>query len=367
MSVITSQSDLDAAVKAVKPGGRIDLGSISGPIRIVGYKGDPKNPLVLTGGSVTLVDPNTAIFQPVISIESSTGITLDNVEAKGIGAKGAQYGYGIKIARSSDITVQKCRLNNIGVGMIFDRSRNLTIADNDLTFIRSDGIDIAGCDNVKVLRNLIRDFSPAGKPDGTGDHPDGIQGWTNGQTVGNTNIILADNCIVSDVDGRMQGIFFGDEVADGVDHGDIMVIGNLICISLWQGITFAPSTTGLLVESNRILNVAGGPDVPGGPVTPWFNLPAGVTLSGGNVAPRYLVGGKDMTPAEVAKTGNTVQGNVTQAVVDKAVADWMSEFRTAAPPPAADPILAALDNIVSQVEVVRKLLASKGKIATRRV
>lgn len=361
MSVITSQSALDTAIKAAKPGDRIDLGAISGPIRIIGYNGDPKNPLVIAGGSVTLVDPKTVSYQPVISIESSTGITLDGVVSKGIGAKGAQFGYGVRVVQSSDIVVQGCKPSNIRIGIMLDRSSNLTIADNDVTFIRSDGMDIAGCSNVKVLRNLIRDFSPA-----TGDHPDGIQGWTNGQMVGNSNIVLADNCIVSSVDGRMQGIFFGDEVAEGVDHSDIMVVNNLICISLWQGITFAPSTKGVTLESNRILNVAGGPAVPGGPVTPWFNVPADAILSD-NVAPRYLIGGKDMSASDVAKGGNTIQGYVSQAVVDQAVADWMTEFRSSAPPapPVDDPILAALDNIVDQVNMVRKLYSSKGKITTR--
>src|SRR3546814_7621840 len=72
--------------------------------------------------------------------------------------------------------------------------------------MRSDGFNFVQVQDVKVIGNSLKDFSPV-----SGDHADAIQFWTTGSTVASKNIEISNNLITGKSGGQMQGIFITDQ------------------------------------------------------------------------------------------------------------------------------------------------------------
>lgn len=205
-------------------------------------------------------------------------------------------------------------------GLIIDQSSDVLIARNDFRTLRSDGINLAGSSKIFVIGNYIRGFSPA-----PGDHPDGIQGWTSGQTAGLTNVLISDNFIEGTKDIRVQGVFIRDEKElwkSNTGHKSIVIQKNIIVDPMWQGIYLGDTQNGV-VSGNTILNERGGQVVPGGPVVPWIKFSPG-TKATGNLAPRFLLDAS--AQPESTPRGNNVGGNVKDRTkIEAARAEWLGK------------------------------------------
>ncbi|WP_414902454.1 nitrous oxide reductase family maturation protein NosD [Sphingomonas flavalba] len=325
---INTAAELRAALNTAEAGDVIQLGDIVGPVSIGPLSFDP--PVTLRGGSFSLTG-SPAEYTQLLWLNKVTGLTLDGVQWRGAGERGGQLGWGIRADDCSRLTITGCDLTMLHRGMLLTRCSDVVVTRNHIHAIRSDGINIAQCERVHVLDNVIMDFTPA-----PGDHPDGAQLWTTGTTRGSRAIRIERNLIAGLAGQFPQGIFISDELAlyeSDAGHDGITIEGNTIVGSAWHGILVGPGVSRLRVAGNDVVGTTGA-TINGQRVTPWINLPADA-MATGNMAPRYLIGGKDG-----ASAGNEVSTYISQTRADEVVEDWLvrwAERGDAAPQPEPDP------------------------------
>lgn len=335
MTAITTAAALAAALDKCAGGETIELGAITGPVRLTGVGKKFVKPVTLGGGSIALVDPATVEYQPALALDGCSNLAVDGVSLTGIGADQAQVGFGLSITGgSSNISVTGCAIQRLARAILLNDTSMVTIARNDLSGIRSDGIDIVASSDVGVLANQMWGFTPfmPGDP-ALDDHPDGIQFWTKGAKAGCARVRVINNLIAFTPDQRGQGIFGGD---DDLGYSDFTIEDNLIISPLWNAILFGAGATGLRLNRNTVLNVPGGPAVSGGPVRPRINVPAAATMQG-NSAPAWIVTDAAGKVAYGAPTGNITAADATQAVADTTITTWRANNRPQSAPPVITP------------------------------
>ena len=64
------------------------------------------------------------------------------------------------VSKSSDITIDGNEFYNFARGGVFSGVTNLTVSNNEIYEIRSDGLDFADVDKVLIQDNYIHDFKP---------------------------------------------------------------------------------------------------------------------------------------------------------------------------------------------------------------
>src|SRR3546814_20313406 len=101
---------------------------------------------------------------------------------------------------SSDLVTQ------LGRGAVFNGVQNISLTGDNVYGIRSDGFNFVQVQDVKVIGNSLKDFSPA-----AGDHADAIQFWTTGSTVETKNIEIYNNTITRQSDGQITWTRKDDE------------------------------------------------------------------------------------------------------------------------------------------------------------
>ena len=194
--------------------------------------------ITLAPGEYGVVKFPARTYVPAITLMAGsarfTGLVLKKVEGVSInggtvtGPGGRSYGVLINGARN--ITVEGMTITGAHRGIVLGRSDRVRVSGNTLTGLLSDGIDVSNASNVVVRGNTCRDFSPrpttfdaAGKRLTVGDHPDCIQGWSRPPTP--MSDVLVEN---NDMEGKMQGVFFGNHVRNGVNDGgyDRIIIRN---------------------------------------------------------------------------------------------------------------------------------------------
>lgn len=195
--------------------------------------------ITLAPGDYGVVKFPARTFQPAIRIVADkarftglvlrgvTGVTISGGTVNGPGGRS----YGITIGDTRDLTLENMTITGAHRGIVLGQSDRVTIVNNRLTGLISDGIDIARASNITVRGNSCSNFSPtpttfdaAGKRLTVGDHPDCIQAWSRPISAPTSDIVVENNRI----EGAMQGVFFGNHVRKGVDDGgfDRVVIRN---------------------------------------------------------------------------------------------------------------------------------------------
>jgi hypothetical protein len=300
MTAITTAAGLAAALAKCVGGETVELGSITEAVRLTNMKF--ARPVTLAGGTIAL-PPGAVEWQPAIEFFAASGFALDGVKLVGVGAPGAQCGYGVSVANgAAGIEISGCDLSVLKVGVMLNNCSDVNVERNDFHDLR-EGVDVVATSDATILENHFVRFTV-----GAGDHPDGIQFWTASAIRGCANVRVEDNLIEGAPEQRPQGIFGGDSQ---LGFADFILSRNLIISPLWNGIFFDDGATGLTATDNRILNVIGGPAVQGGPIRPWIKL-----------------------PASAVNSGNMVVTDATQAQVDAEVASWLAKFRA---PPVTTP------------------------------
>lgn len=201
-----------------------------------------------------------------IVIWGSTGIEW----VGGTVSNSADKSYGVHIRESRDITVKGLTVMNATRGMVIDRGEGINIIGNTLTKLRSDGIDVALSHRVLVDGNSCRDFSPnpavydaSGRLIRDGDHPDCIQAWSRPTAPATSDVTVTNNS----AEGRMQGIFFGNHIRDGVDDGGfdrVVIRNNRINVGFGNGIVIGNSRGG--VVRDNIVDTTPGAMLPNKPI-----------------------------------------------------------------------------------------------------
>ncbi|WP_171003921.1 NosD domain-containing protein [Sphingopyxis sp. L1A2A] len=238
-------------------------------------------------------------FSPAITIDAKaatlSGIVLDQVD--GVVIKGGTIigpggrSYGVSIRSSANIRIADMQITGAHRGVVVNESHDIALTGLNLVGLISDGINIALSRKVLVERNRCRDFRPniatfdaTGKRIRDGDHPDCIQAWSRPAAPPVSDISVIGN----DMDGAMQGIFFGNHVRGGVDDGGfdrILIKDNFVRVSYPHAIALF-DVRGATITGNRISTVPGAmlPNRPHRPVVARMNLRgSGIEACGNSV------------------------------------------------------------------------------------
>ena len=140
---------------------------------------------------------------------------------------------GIFIRFSTNVVVQDVRFTDLRAAMYVQRSKGVSIRYNNLTHIR-EGLNLVAVDNLQVRGNHFSYFYPRFD---RGEHPDAMQLWTHGETVGSTRVRISENLISMGGRRMVQGLLAGCEAA-GVRHLDWEVSRNVYFGSSVHGLSF---------------------------------------------------------------------------------------------------------------------------------
>jgi hypothetical protein len=185
----------------------------------------------------------------------------DKAAGTGTDADGFATGIGLDVSNSSNIRVERNRFTTWHRGAVFHRSRNVTVRENIVEELRSDGMNFAQVSQVLIEGNRFRNFRTSLK---TGDHPDMIQFWTNKTSEPSSDITIRDNVLDIGDGAWTQSIFMRNEEVDNGRAGpemffrNVVITGNFIRNSQLHGITVG-ETDGLVIANNTLVQAAQSP------------------------------------------------------------------------------------------------------------
>lgn len=161
-------------------------------------------------------------------------------------------GQGLVIRNAREITIATTRFRHWHRGLVVTQSHGITVLQNDISEIRSDGLNFAEVQDVRISRNRIHGFL---RDLSSSDHADMIQFWTRGTDTPSARIRITDNDLNADPGWYTQSIFMRNEVIDAnpdrtdMAYRDVIIEGNRIHNAHLHGITVGQSV-GLSVRGN---------------------------------------------------------------------------------------------------------------------
>ena len=184
--------------------------------------------------------------------------TFDGDLARGVSAIDDGYGtgLGLTVDKSGSVTLAGNRFSNFLRGLAVSDSAQVTISGNDISAIRSDGMDFAAVQSLLVADNQLHDFKASRFSD---DHADMIQFWTAGTTQPTKDVVIRDNVLNSGNGNWTQSILLGNElVRQGLAgsemfYRNITITGNVIINSHLHGITVGEAD-GLTITHNTLIH-----------------------------------------------------------------------------------------------------------------
>jgi hypothetical protein len=348
--------DLEQALKAIKPGGVLQLDpantypaaylrkfAFDPPVTIKGAPG-----AVLQG--VTVQNSSGIAFSGVevcpggVTVQSGCPrITLDTCKVHGAAKPGDGGGItfnGSPTAGCPNGAVTNCEIYYVGTGLQVLFSDHFLIANNHIHDITGDTFKSNGSSFVTVDGNTLGPVFTA-----AGDHPDYIQFFTSNQTKPTTDLTITNNVGARGAGGICQGIFLGDEASVGYQR--VKITGNSMIGTMYRGLSVSNGTD-VLIDSNT---VAGFPDMTSAifvdgnasGVTVTNNISTGINL-----------------PAD--PKSYTASGNKTLAVPIDGGAALLAALKAppvVTPPPAVNPLQAQLDAANATIVALRAQLASQ--------
>jgi nitrous oxidase accessory protein NosD len=239
-------------------------------------------------------------FAPALKIDASqaqfTGILMrgvDGVTIEGgtlVGPREQTAGFAVDSSRH--IAIRGMRISGARVGIGVSRSQDILLEHNIFDGARSDGINLAGVQRVKVLYNECRNFDPIkaqydanGKLVHDGDHPDCIQGWSIAGQPPTSDVTIIGNS----GRGFMQGIWFGNSGQGGLDR--MLVRDNRFELQAFNGIVLMEARDSE-ISGNTVSTIPGArmDNYPFKPIFTWVRAPRGerVLICGNTIQePKY--------------------------------------------------------------------------------
>jgi hypothetical protein len=230
--------------------GRLDLTQYVGfnvafaaPITIIST--DPAHPAEFTGLAIRQAknvafdgirftyhfQPGQTVEYPPFAVQDSQQITFRNCTFTGDLASGETSvdngfatGIGLSIRASADVTVEQNDINRFYRGLIVRDSDRVRVLGNNVHDMRSDGMDFAGDQSLRIVGNRIHAFR---KSVLSKDHADLIQFWTRGTTRPGTDVEIRANILNAEGRGFTQTIFIRNEEVDEGRAGRAMYYRNL--------------------------------------------------------------------------------------------------------------------------------------------
>ena len=166
--------------------------------------------------------------------------------------------YGLSINESQNIFILGNKISGFLRGIVINNSKNIKIERNELEGMRSDGMNLAQVEGAEIIENYIHDFKVS---NGSRDHGDMIQVWTNGTSSPTSDIRIENNILSSGLGRYTQSIFMRNDLVDRglagkeMYYRNITIEGNLIINAHLHGITVG-ETIGLLLKNNTIVRNA---------------------------------------------------------------------------------------------------------------
>lgn len=284
-------------------------GGVFGPLKISEWRN------VTFDGAHIQGTPAMDVLGIALMASQVENITFRNCRFTGFVAPNGELGMrGFSVRDSRNVTVEKCRFENMAGYSHFFRTEKARFADNDLSVIR-EGLDVMGGRDIVIERNHFEDFRAA-----EGYHNDGIQFFTTGLDrpgdIATRGAIVRDNLFV--LHGKAQAIFTHDEIklaGSGRGYADFLVENNVIIGAAYHGIT-SSFIDGIIIRGNRIMRLRG--------VDPYEGR---ITIHGGSaVVENNEVNRLIPSSTTRASRNRTVQDSPA-ADVDAAVAAWKTRFR----------------------------------------
>lgn len=205
--------------------------------------GDPLHvsPFTVSGSS------NIAFRNSIFDGDVASGTnSIDN---------GYALGNGLMITGCNNVTVESSVFKTWMRGLVIGESSNINVLKNEVTGIRSDGMNFVQVQKILVEGNNIHDFRAAPNSD---DHSDMIQFWTTGTTAASTDITIRNNTLNIGQGTWAQSLFMRNELVDQGQAGtsmyykNVLIENNTITNAHTHGITVGEAD-GLIVRSNVVI------------------------------------------------------------------------------------------------------------------
>ncbi len=214
-------------------------------------------------------DSDDAVWFSPFQVQDSSGITIKNSLFDGDVASGkseADDGYGtgkgLFVIGSTGVSIENNEFANWHRGLVVTQSEDIDVSGNDVHSMRSDGMNFANVQSVRIEDNYLHDFKGSRDSD---DHMDMIQFWTNGTDAPSTDIVIRGNTLdIGDGDWT-QSIFMRNDMVDRglagpeMFYQNILIEENIIINGHSHGITVG-ETDGLTIRNNTLLSVDASDD-----------------------------------------------------------------------------------------------------------
>ena len=182
--------------------------------------------------------------------------------ARGVSAVADGYGTGVglSVSNATGVRVEGSEFSGFWKGALFSNSSNLVVAGNDISEMRSDGLNFSAVQGALVEGNTIRDFRASPN---SADHRDMLQVFTQGTNRPTTDLVIRGNTFDIGTGDPTQSIWMRNEVVDTGRAGSSMyyqritIEDNVIVNSQRNGIAVG-ETAGLTIRSNSVLRSDGG-------------------------------------------------------------------------------------------------------------
>jgi hypothetical protein len=282
--------------------------------------------IVLAPGQYGNVTFPRKTFAPALTIDAAqaqfTGILMRGVGGVTV-AGGTLIGpreqtTGFAVDGSNHIAIRGMRISGPRIGIGVSRSQDILLEHNIFDGARSDGINVAGVQRVKILYNECRNFDPiraqydaAGKLVRDGDHPDCIQGWSIPGQPPTSDVTIIGNS----GRGLMQGIWFGNGGQGGLDR--MLVRDNRFELEAFNGIVLTEARDSE-ISGNTVRTIPGAKmaNYPFKPIFTWIKAPRGerVLVCGNTIQePKYS---DDKGPCPAQRNPAAIPHETAQAEPD---------------------------------------------------
>lgn len=239
----------------------------------------PGKTVVLPAGTHDPINISRVTFDPPATIDLG-GSTVRGFNLRGVNgliirngrvvARNGKYperdhlgGYAIMARSNKNLILRDLEITDAAKGLIIGLSTGIKVHNVTFHNIRADGINVARSRQILIDGVSCYDFTPRpheydsnGKKIKEGDHPDCVQGWSRPSAAPQSDVVIRN----VKARGRMQGIFFGNHVRNGVNDGGydrIVVENNDIENAYGQhGITIGGARD-TVVRNNRVATMKG--------------------------------------------------------------------------------------------------------------
>lgn len=323
---VSSVAELDAALQKAASGDTIELASGDYSKMVI------KNKDFGDGITITSADPENPAKMDAFKITGSSGITISNIDFTPQDTTGGfslltynssdihfdnitvtgpegDAGYDVTafmIRESSGVTVTNSEFTHLQHGISMLNNTDLTISDNYIHDIRTDGIRGGGNEDLTISNNYITDFYPQ-----EGDHPDAIQLWTNSMTGVSSNVTITDNTIYCPPGQGTQGIFLRDQAGD-MYYENVTITGNVLIGTRSNGIAVGHINGGT-ISDNVVAGLNGE--------TTWIRVAESWDVTVSNNSATHFT--------DASEGGATFTDNYTiEPIYDGGVStvDWISDY-----------------------------------------